>query len=965
MAAIKYKPVRKKPPKVSGFTGLLGNFLDDVEDAAVGFIPGIKATAGAVAHDVGRSFGATSGPLKTDDIAKAILKSYTDKGTFWGESGRAFADLARLDIEGARAHDRRAQKAFYDNPLGPLLDGASLFTGGASLAGKGGLTLAKSAPSGSASRALGARIAGVDAQTLRPLTRRVELDSGKGFDKKLARNPLVRARQNTFENISAALPDSFPVVGTNRRVGRYVRRQDNRAAAREGASTLRPMREALRGLQGLERKAVWIAAGGHKLESLMEFYGKRGAALEAEIARKKTSGETRGGNTLVVREDGKVERAKGDEEITYNEDDDFSGLAQADANDALKVNQRNLARVRKRIGELAKIQKEGYLDAPSKKLQRAVEAARELTAITTQRLVDNGLEPERAVKRTNLESRLLQEMGVAVEEYPGAIRSHLMIRPNRIDVKGATGGKAYSRPGKLAEAERNTGYNFWNARDDTNPAMYLHSARQVYDFKARMDRFESLLAAGKTLRVTEAKRIKGMRIVEANSQLRRDIDDVYSILVDAEPVLAGTPEYEGLKEALEASVIPGDKNDMVTVVPREYYDELVGEFTRSSAFIRRVVDNPTRVWRALTLNFRPAWIVNNIVGQIVLLGLAHGARGMYGLLQQFGKKGKLADELAPELTDFGWAQENIRELAGLGNTSKTMRWARRSAEWMGALNTMLSDSPTRRAAWIREMTPHVRKVRSQNPGMSWEDAARFLWNDADLADEVTQRVLSDMIDFSDLSNFERTIVKRAIPFYSWMKGMSIRTARLAADQPWILAGGAQLSAEGRRDIERRYGKVPSFMQSAIGVGGNNILATQGMNPFTTPSDVLGMTLGAFVPGRARGTQNPLATLNPVLKSPLQAMAGTDFFYGRDLDPKGETSLAQRFAEQAWASIPQSRIQREWSARNDDKTARGYTPTYEPSLRNAMLAYAGVPIRSVNLREANRRALEDELRGSAE
>ena len=55
---------------------------------------------------------------------------------------------------------------------------------------------------------------------------------------------------------------------------------------------------------------------------------------------------------------------------------------------------------------------------------------------------------------------------------------------------------------------------------------------------------------------------------------------------------------------------------------------------RTNPIMRLMVDRPTDVWRAFTLKFRPAWTVNNIVGQHILYAMHHaGPAGAIAYLQ--------------------------------------------------------------------------------------------------------------------------------------------------------------------------------------------------------------------------------------------------------------------------------------------------------------------------------------------
>lgn len=980
-----YKPSSggsKKPKKRDGIDGFLANLVDDVQETATGLIPGLVHVGSSVVHDAGKAVGLAGGQYRTDDIVNAIRRSYTDKGTFWGELGRG--------------NFNRAGDAFYANPLGPLLDGAALLTGGGAAVGK----LAK--------------VSGKDA----PVSR-VEMSPGIGFDRTLSMNPVIRGRQALFDRTSNRFVDA-PLVGARSRLAKHDRRADARRSAHESAKNLRPLREALAGLHGVKRKAVWIAAGGHNVADLMKFYAVRHKALEDEIARKKAGPrrepevtvnrveEGRGlpdprrdvarrdadtpaadrpreldspvvlsnstdlilrpkmdverRNALVLRDgETRAKRADTDEELAY-EEAPFEGLLDADRRESLRVNQRNLAYIKKRIAELDQIQKKVDLDDP--KIRAAAEAARKLTELTTKRLIKEGLTPELAARRASLEAQLLRTAGIRQDVYGGAIRSHVSLAPDKMDVSSGRGRSKWTKPGKLDELQKNTGYNFWNARDSTNPAMYIHSARQAFEYRARLDRVATVLTRATMVTADDAALMerRGWKVVQADSALRNDIDDIYKILVDAEEVFAGTPGYEQMRRAIEASLVNKGATDLVAVVPAPYYKELVGEFSKTSAFVRKWLDNPTRVWRALTLNLRPAWIVNNFVGQMLLLAVAHGTQGVKAYVEQFGHKGKVADKLAPELTDFGWAHESMADLAGLGG-NKVTTGMRRMSDFMGNLNAKLTDDHTRKAAWVATMKPHIAAYRKAHPGTGYEDAAKALWKDERFADAVTQKVLDDMIDFSDLSNFERSVIKRAIPFYAWIKGISKRTARLVADDPHIAVAGVQAGQLGQEANRERYGDLPHFLQGIIdnpvSKDPSGVMVTQGLNPFMTPADIGAMISGTVLPGRQDGPQNPLAQLNPFLKAPAEALANRDFFYGREIDPKGEMSFGERVGRQGLNAIAQKRLVDEWlQQRQAERDGLEYDPLFEPSFRNALLSYFGAPVRTLDINQARRRALEE-------
>jgi hypothetical protein len=923
---VPYKPSNsggsKKPKKPSGVSGFISNLVGDVSEAATSFIPGVAYIGSSIGHDIKDTFDGGGTNYRVDDILSAIGHSYTDRGTYWGEVGRSLGSLASGDVRDFLRHGKNARGAFYDHPLNPILDVATIFTGGGALAGKAGIT------------------AGTKAGQLS----HVAAATGKGFDRKLSKNPAIALRQQGFDALTRRVSPEAPVIGGNARVARHMNRQAKRKMMREEAKALRPMREALRGLNRAERAAVAIRAGGHDLDAYEAFYAKREADLLAEIERKANDGPD------------PHDRMDGDEDLAAEDRDpsDLSGLLEADRAESLKRNRRNLGHVRKRLAEVRDVRASGVLDdaKSAARVERAVEAARGLSAHTTQRLIDRGMDSERGVQRLTLEGRLMQTAGVVDEAKLGAIRSHVRVGRDKVDSRGGS-RTSHAKPGTLAESQRNTGYNFWNGRDRLDPAMFIHSSRQVFENMARHERFAALLDMAEQFPAGEVP--AGWRVLDDN--VRKDVAEVASILEDARPVLEGTPGFEELVELLNKSVpTHGGEAKMVNAVPEKFYRELVGEFEKSSAFVRVMIDKPTRVWRALVLNLKPSWLVNNYVGQMFLLAFAHGARGMKAYFQQFGAKGKVMDELAPELSDFSWARETLDDLAGNdGRVVGALKWL---PERMGRLNQKLTDDHTRNAAFLATIEPHVKKYQKAHPGTSFEDAARALWENEDFADMVTQRVLDDMIDFTDMSDFERRAIKRAIPFYSWLRGISKRQARMLTDEPWKANVGAHIGQLGAEQVEERYGNVPLFMRSMIPTRYGD-LVTAASNPFQTPADLLAMGASVFTSDRVATAQNPLSQLGPVPKPFLEALANKDFFSGRDVDSKfddEDMSYAQRYGQQVKNLIPQLGVWNEYQqAKDAEQGGLEYEPLFDPNVRDKILAYLGLNLRHVNLDAAHERA----------
>lgn len=185
------------------------------------------------------------------------------------------------------------------------------------------------------------------------------------------------------------------------------------------------------------------------------------------------------------------------------------------------------------------------------------------------------------------------------------------------------------------------------------------------------------------------------------------------------------------------------------------------------------------------------------------------------------------------------------------------------------------------------------------------------------------RAAKDMADLTQVSyrpesftSFEREIVKRLVPFYSYMKGITPLIADNLINRPAGLMGqsirGINRAGEPSED---RF--VPEYLRqsAAIPLGGEFPLIgldTPGITRFLTNIDLphegvlnlftpgLGNTLAGKIGNTLTKTaQNLLGQTNPLLKGPLEYAANRQFYSGRQLSDL--FSMAEKYG------IPGGRI----------------------------------------------------------
>lgn len=162
-----------------------------------------------------------------------------------------------------------------------------------------------------------------------------------------------------------------------------------------------------------------------------------------------------------------------------------------------------------------------------------------------------------------------------------------------------------------------------------------------------------------------------------------------------------------------------------------------------------------------------------------------------------------------------------------------------------------------------------------------------------------------LYDYTDLTPFERGVMRRMIPFYGWMRNnLPFHVEQIITEPGGKVATAIKAGASLR---QKEGGFVPPYLGEGLAIplgeekeGTQRYLSQLGL-PFED----------AFQPitpsgGLQRLLQRGLSNINPLLKGPLEYAAGTQFYSGRPLEelygPTGYESL-----DQAIMSGPLSRF----------------------------------------------------------
>lgn len=233
---------------------------------------------------------------------------------------------------------------------------------------------------------------------------------------------------------------------------------------------------------------------------------------------------------------------------------------------------------------------------------------------------------------------------------------------------------------------------------------------------------------------------------------------------------------------------------------------------------------------------------------------------------------------------------------------------------MGHVNAILTDDIPRRAAFMGEVRPMLARVQKRHPELSSEEALKLVLADDHLTARLVDKVMGDLIDFSRMNQAEREVLRRVLPFYGWMKGITVRTGQIIKNDPHQALISYQLGQQYVAGAEERFGgPVPDNLLGALKLGedahGNpRIMPLNGMNNFQTPADILGMVGNLASGGGLKfGGTHPLSQVNPIIKAPLEVMTGRDFFFGGPLYSSPELGLGNLgVADKPWTPEDESR-----------------------------------------------------------
>lgn len=162
-------------------------------------------------------------------------------------------------------------------------------------------------------------------------------------------------------------------------------------------------------------------------------------------------------------------------------------------------------------------------------------------------------------------------------------------------------------------------------------------------------------------------------------------------------------------------------------------------------------------------------------------------------------------------------------------------------------------------------------------------------------------------DFSNLSDFERSVMRRVFPYYSWSRANLPGQLSKIARQPGGMTGQA---LQGLAEAKQNEGFVPNDIAEGVGLkvgepkeGVDRFISNLGL-PF---EDLKDYTAGRGITGSIARTLEKLAgQSNPLLKGPAELATGKQFHSGRNLSDL-YSATGNTLADQILMNSPLSRL----------------------------------------------------------
>lgn len=454
-------------------------------------------------------------------------------------------------------------------------------------------------------------------------------------------------------------------------------------------------------------------------------------------------------------------------------------------------------------------------------------------------------------------------------------------------------------PAMTARAERiNRGVIFREGTGAFGPEVTMRAVRDAIDINGRIEAVSKIMEQyvvrgpdGNPMPVTDdmavniARNSSSMYVVKTKrslvQMLRLDAKRKESALEDSgSPVDPGDMDSQLLSD-LETTL--GEGGNTRYLIPRA----AVKGWNDAIAARQNVLDDLNSYWKAGVLALSPRWYLQNGVGMGLqfLLGAGTDIRAI-----GMASKSKYRDSVLAEIAATGLVQDLGKVAKGISGTTRNP--IKRAVAAGYRLNFRM-EAYFRRAMYFHSLKKGLvdNKVSKMGDGTAemaaaWDDVAKSaekgeVWA-TKMIDEVINETDRFMGNYTRYNKLERVVMRRAFPFYGWMRAVN----RLAFTLPVKYPKRAALLASASRSMYEMYSDEESLLMEPISgfVSGSKYIGTSIMNPIETLKQTVqfgadvGSTLkeegiGGLWKAPAQAIQSTWSNITPVFTKPVEVATG--------------------------------------------------------------------------------------------
>lgn len=290
----------------------------------------------------------------------------------------------------------------------------------------------------------------------------------------------------------------------------------------------------------------------------------------------------------------------------------------------------------------------------------------------------------------------------------------------------------------------------------------------------------------------------------------------------------------------------------------------------------------------------PGYIPANSAANLIMAGLHQGAF----LPVNLSRSGQVLTRAPKQLRDL------IKAEVGHG---PSIAASSEKAPLSGIARVVsgIADDPYRISAFIHEAAREgvIPKVRATLSQKDYDALHNLLTNPKKraLLNDISDRAIQSMVDFERMGPWERTLARRILFVWAWIRGATRYPGRFALDHPartMFLIYGAAGAPGAPVDIEPlphyMAKNMPPWLENAIKMGEvtvngksyEQLLPTRAISPLSTPAEVIGTAISR------PGAQTFAEMLNPGIAAAFHTLSKQDPYGGEvgSYAEAGEKSL---------------------------------------------------------------------------